>query len=156
MYKIEQKAAEDNLSAEETALLRKKLAEPILDAFEGWMEANYKKVLPQGKMGEAIKYTYALLPRLRQYITDGTLLIDNNAAENVIRPVAISRKNFLFCGNHQAAEHASVMFTLMGCCKEAGINTREWLNDVITKMPYYLRDKNNLEELLPSVWAEKH
>lgn len=156
LYKIEQKIAEDNLSAEETVLLRKKLANPILDAFEVWMEANYKKVLPQGKMGEAIKYTYSLYPRLRCYITDGKLLIDNNGAENVIRPVALSRKNFLFCGNHQAAENASIIFTLMGCCKEAGVNTREWLNDVITKMPYLLRDKNNLEDLIPAVWAKKN
>jgi hypothetical protein len=99
LYKIEQKAAEDNLSAEETALLRKKLAEPILDAFEGWMEANYKKVLPQGKMGEAIKYTYALLPRLRQYITDGTLLIDNNAAypNLFVIPTLFSKRRYRAC-----------------------------------------------------------
>ncbi|MEA3505112.1 MAG: transposase [Bacteroidota bacterium] len=89
-------------------------------------------------------------------MTDGTLLIDNNGAENVIRPVVVSRKNFLFCGNHQAAENASVIFTLMGCCKEAGVNPREWLKDVITKMPYFLRDKNKLEDLLPAIWAKKN
>ena len=155
LYKIEQKAEEDHLSARETALLRHKLAGPILDAFLGWMEANYKKVLPKSRMGEAIKYTYTLYPRLKQYLTDGTLRIDNNGVENVIRPVALSRKNFLFCGNHQAAELAAVIFTLMGCCKEAEVNPREWLNDVIAKMPYYIEGKKDLEELLPSVWAEK-
>ncbi|MDP3445250.1 MAG: transposase domain-containing protein [Ignavibacteria bacterium] len=41
----------------------------------------------------------------------------------------------------------------MGCCKEAGVNPRDWLNDVISKMPYYIQEKNNLEELLPSVWS---
>jgi len=44
----------------------------------------------------------------------------------------------------------------MGCCKEAGVNPREWLIDVITKMPYFLRDKKKLEDLLPAIWAKKH
>jgi hypothetical protein len=95
LYKIERKAVEDNLSYEEIALQRQKLAGPILDAFQGWLEANYKTVLPKSRMGEAIKYTYSLYPRLTRYITDGALLIDNNLAENAIRPLAISRKNYL-------------------------------------------------------------
>ncbi len=153
LYKIERKAVEDNLSYEEIAIQRQKLAGPILDAFQGWLEANYKTVLPKSRMGEAIKYTYSLYPRLRRYITDGVLLIDNNLAENAIRPIALSRKNFLFCGNHQAAGQAAIILTLMGCCKEAGVNPRDWLNDVISKMPYYIQEKKNLEELLPSVWT---
>jgi transposase len=153
LYKIERKAVEDNLSYEEIALQRQKLAGPILDAFQGWLEANYKTVLPKSRMGEAIKYTYSLYPRLTRYITDGALLIDNNLAENAIRPLAISRKNFLFCGNHQAAGQAAIILTLMGCCKEVGVNPRDWLNDVISKMPYNIQEKNNLEELLPSVWS---
>jgi hypothetical protein len=48
-------------------------------------------------------YNYGLLPGLTKYIYNGELEIDNNLAENAIRPITLSRKNFLFCGNHNAA-----------------------------------------------------
>ncbi|MCE8627958.1 transposase [Bacteroides fragilis] len=43
---------------------------------------------------------------MRSYLQDGRLKIDNNLAENAIRPIALSRKNFLFCGNH--GKHSGV------------------------------------------------
>ena len=39
-------------------------------------------------------------PRLSRYVNDGRFCIDNNLVENAIRPLALGRKNFLFCGNH--------------------------------------------------------
>ena len=47
----------------------------------------------------AISYTYTLLPRLSRYVNDGRINIDNNLIENAIRPLALGRKNWLFCGN---------------------------------------------------------
>ena len=39
-------------------------------------------------------------------------------------------------------------------CKAQEINPREWLNDVIAKLPYYLEKDSgkNVRELLPDVW----
>ena len=61
----------------------------------------------------------------------------------------------LFCGNRQAAENTAVICSLLGSCKECGVNPREWLNDVISKLPYYLTPKSekNLTELLPDRWG---
>lgn len=41
---------------------------------------------------------------MRNHLKDSRLKIDNNMDENAIRPIALSRKNFLFCGNHETAE----------------------------------------------------
>ena len=81
---------------------------------------------------------------------------EGNLVENAIRPIALalSRKNFLFCGNHQAAKNTAIICSLLASCKGAGINPREWLNYVIAKMPYYCqpRKTKNLKELLPAHW----
>lgn len=42
------------------------------------------------------------------------LLWDNNLAENVIRPITLGRKNYLFCDNHEAAVNISVIMFLAG------------------------------------------
>lgn len=75
---------------------RQKQALPILDELEQWMETTYPKVLPKSQMGQAIAYAYTLWPRMRNYLKDGKLKIDNNLAENAIRPIALSRKTSCF------------------------------------------------------------
>lgn len=94
---------------------------------------------------------------MRNYLLDGRLKPDNNGAENAVRPIALSRKNFLFCGNHQAAENTAVICSLLGSCKEQGVNPREWLTDVIARMPYYQKPGNgeNLKKLLPNYWKKQ-
>lgn len=154
LYNIERMANEQDMSDEERAALREKLATPILDSFEKWMEQTYQIVRPKSLVGKAIKYTYALWARMRNYLRDGRLKIDNNLAENAIRPFTISRKNFLFCGNHRAAENTAIICSLLATCKAQKVNPRLWLNDVIAKLPFYL-EKNSgkdIKELLPNVW----
>lgn len=108
-------------------------------------------------MGEAISYSYSLWPRMKNYLKDGRLKIDNNLAENALRPIALSRKNFMFCGNHETAQNTAVICSLLASCKESGINPREWLNDVIAKMPYYQNPGNedNLRALFPNNWKQQ-
>lgn len=61
-------------------------------------------------------------------------MLDNNPIENCVRPLAIGRKNYMFCGNHDAAEEAAIMYTMMGCCKLAGVDFRKWTTHFLTHM----------------------
>ena len=157
LYRIERMADERNLPFEERAKLREELAAPIMKSLEAWMEKTYPKVLPQSLIGEAIGYSYSLWPRMKNYLLDGRLKLDNNLAENAIRPIALSRKNFMFCGNHEAAGNTAIICSLLTSCKEQGVNPREWLIDVISKMPYYQKPGNdeNLKKLLPHYWKNE-
>lgn len=157
LYRIERMADERNLPFEERAKLREELAAPIMKSLEAWMEKTYPKVLPQSLIGEAIGYSYSLWPRMKNYLLDGRLKLDNNMAENAIRPIALSRKNFMFCGNHEAAGNTAIICSLLTSCKEQGVNPREWLIDVISKMPYYQKPGNdeNLKKLLPHYWKNE-
>jgi transposase len=50
---------------------------------------------------------------LTRYLDDGHVPIDNNAAENAIRPLCIGRRNWLFVGSQQAGERAAVVMSLI-------------------------------------------
>ena len=156
LYKVERVCKEANYSAQKIQQERERLCLPIIEQLRSWIEENYPKVLPKSRIGKAMQYNYSLMDRLKKYIYNGELMIDNNMAENAIRPITLSRKNFLFCGNHSAVENAAIIFTIVGCCKEQKINTREYLNDILTQMPYYLEEKKELTELLPHRWIEAH
>ena len=104
-------------------------------------------------MSKALTYTYSLFHRLSRYHLDGRYRIDNNLVENTIRPLALGRKNYMFCGNHDAAENAAIMYSLLGSCAALDVNPREWLTDVLTRIPYYNSDYNlDLADLLPDNW----
>jgi transposase len=154
IYKVEAMATDQQMTYQERADLRKRLAYPILCAFEKWIVNYFPKVLPKGRMGKALSYTYSLFHRLTRYHLDGRYQIDNNLAENAIRPLALGRKNYLFCGNHDAAENAAVMYSLLGCCKASEVNPREWLTDVLTRIPEYNSNYSlDLADLLPHNWT---
>jgi hypothetical protein len=154
LYAIERKADEQQLSLEERKTLRYSKAYPILVTFEKWLHDNYKPLLPQSRTAKAIAYTYSLFPQLSRYHLDGRYKIDNNLIENAIRPLALGRKNYLFCGNGDAAIRASMVYSLLGSCKAADVNPEQWLEDVFSKIYLYNTGKGNLEDLLPANWAK--
>ena len=41
-------------------------------------------------MGQAISYAYPLWPKMKACLKDGNIKIDNNLAENTIRPLTLS------------------------------------------------------------------
>ncbi|MFC2116536.1 IS66 family transposase [Bacteroidota bacterium] len=153
LYKVEAMAKDQEMDAVKRAELRQRLAYPILTAFEKWIVNYYPKTLPKGRMSKALSYTYNLFHRLSRYHLDGRYQIDNNLIENDIRPLALGRKNYLFCGNHDAAENAAIMYSLLGCCKASDVNPQQWLTDVLTRIPEYNNNYNlDLADLLPHNW----
>lgn len=154
IYKVEDMASDQGMNYEQRSELRKRLAYPILRAFEKWLEQYHVKTLPKGRMSKAVSYTYNIFHRLSRYHLDGRYQIDNNGVENAIRPLALGRKNFMFCGNHEAAENMAMMYSLLGCCKANEVNPREWLIDVLSRIPEYNKDySKDLAELLPHRWT---
>jgi len=161
LYQIERNCTEAKSDAERKQK-RNELARPILEHLKAWMETEGVKFSERSLMGKAVTYAYTRWDNMMRYLEDGSLLIDNNLAENAIRPITLGRKNYLFCGNHEAAGWMSVICSLIGTCKEHGVNPRMYLNDVIAKMPYVTANplkspaKSQLHQLLPHVWIQSH
>jgi len=153
LYKVEAMADDQEMDAQQRAELRQRLAYPILCTFEKWIVKYYPNTLPQGRMYKALSYTYSLFHRLSRYHLDGRYKMDNNLVENSIRPLALGRRNYLFCGNHDAAENAAIMYSLLGCCKASDVNPQEWFTDVLARIPEYNNDYSlDLADLLPHNW----
>jgi transposase len=151
LYAIEREAQDADMTPEMTKMLREQKSYPILKAFEKWLLEQCDQVLPRSLIGKAISYTYGIYPRLVRYVLDGRYKIDNNGAENGVRPLALGRKNYLFCGNDEAAERTAVIYSLLGSCKLAGINPAAWLTDVLNRLPDH--SVLRLGELLPTNWV---
>ena len=149
LYKIEEEMREAGLGAAEVKERRQRESYPLIQEFEKWMDAVADKFKPKSRMGRALVYTYTLLPRLSRYVLDGRYNIDNNGIENAIRPLALGRKNYLFAGNHDAAVRAAIVYSLFSSCKAAGIETRTWLEDILTRLPGH---EGDLADLLPGNW----
>ena len=150
LYDVERIADAQNLSYEERADLRKRLSYPIIKAFESWCLKESPKVLPKSPIGKAFGYVKSYIKGLARYVIDGRYYMDTNLIENSVRPVALGRKNYLFCGNNAAAEDAAIIYSMMGCCKAAGVDFKRWMNYFLTHVHDY--DNNYampLTELLP-------
>jgi len=153
LYGVESMADDQELDYQQRAELRSRLAYPILVGFEKWIVGYMPKALTGGRMSKALQYTYKLFHRLSRYHLDGRYQMDSNLVENSIRPLALGRKNYMFCGNHDAAENAAIMYSLLGSCAAQDVNPREWLTDVLTRIPYYNKDYSlDLADLLPHNW----
>lgn len=69
------------------------------------------------------------------YLSDGRIEIDNNLVENAIRPAKLGAKNWLFIGCREAGQRAAILYTIVENCRRLGIDTREYLEDVLTRLP---------------------
>lgn len=157
VYKIEHGCDEAGLSRDERKERRQELARPILEAMRAWMETEGVKYSPRSQAGKAITYAYTRWDNMTRCLEDGRLLWDNNLAENVIRPITLGRKNYLFCGNHEAAVNMSVICSLLATCKAHDVNPRDYLNDIIARMPYHKKaTQEELLTLLPHKWKSQH
>lgn len=157
IYKIERQCDEAGLSYDERRQTRQELSRPIMEAMKVWMETEGIKYSPGSLTGKAITYAYTKWDNIMRCLDDGRLYWDNNLAENVQRPITLSRKNFLFCGNHEAAANMSVICSLLATCKAHDVNPRNYLNDVIAQMPYHKKaTQEELLDLLPHKWKLKH
>lgn len=158
LYQIEHLCdADPDMTPQKRAEKRQELAAPIMLSLKAWMEAECVKYSDHSLIGKAITYAYTRWDNMMNYLKDGRIQIDNNLAENAIRPITLGRKNYLFCGNHSAAENMSVISSLLATCKAHNVNPRDYLNDVITRMPYMENaSPADLLQLLPHKWKLQH
>ncbi len=150
LYEVERQIKDRELSFEQAAELRKRLAYPILVRFEKWLVAEYPKVIKGSPIEKAIFYTYKRFNKLSRYHLDGRYNIDNNGIENAVRPVAVGRKNYLFCQNDDSAESTAIIYSLMGCCKASGVDFRGWMIYFLEHVHDYDQDyTKDIADLLP-------
>jgi hypothetical protein len=148
LYRIEKKARNDELTADQIYKLRQQHAKPVLDQFEKWLETKKPLTPPAGLLGKAINYALKNWPKLIVYIDDGNLKPDNNVAENAIRPFVLGQKNWLFSGSPKGAEASATFFTLIETAKANGLEPYGYLRYLFSQLPL-TTDEQAYRRLLP-------
>jgi len=133
LYKYEKQAHEEKLTFAKRKELRQKKAKPIIDEFKIWLEKTLPCAPPNSALGKAIKYALSQWKHLSEYIDHGEAEIDNNWAENKIRPFTLGRKNWMFIGNENAANIAALLYSLIQTCKMHDINARKYFIYVLNQ-----------------------
>ena len=152
LYAVEKHCVENNYAADEIKNYRQKHAVPVLKTLHQILQTQLANSLPKSPLGLALQYTLSRWDKLNVYLCDGNLRIDNNLVENSVRPVAIGRKNYLFAGNHEAAQRSAMLYSLFATCKLHHVNPIQWLTYVFENINDH--KINAIEELLPQNYAE--
>jgi transposase len=148
LYAIEREAREREPEAR--WLLRQQRSRPIIDALHTWLTEQRHRLANADVTAKAIDYSLSNWRALTRYLNDGNVPIDNNAAENAVRPLCVGRKNWLFVGSQQAGERAAVVMSLIESAKLNGHDPWAYLKDVFERLPTL--KQRDLEQLLPHNW----
>jgi transposase len=148
LYEIEREAAA--LSSEARQRIRQSRSKPILDGLHQWMQAQRTKVPNGVATAKALDYSLKRWAALTRYLDDGSVPIDNNQVENLIRPWALGRKNWLFAGSLRSGRRAAAIMSLIQSAKLNGHEPYAYLKDVLTRLPTH--KASAIDELLPHNW----
>ena len=129
---------------------RQTCAQPVLTRIRTWLDARVLDTLPKSPLGEAVAYALNQWTALRRFVENGMLEIDNNTAENALRPIALGRKNYLFLGSDEGGRRAAILYSLIRTCERHGVNAWEYLRDVLVRISTH--PASAVDELLPHRW----
>lgn len=141
LYRIEQTLSDK--TAREKHSARQQQARPILDKLKDWLEKSASKTPPQTPIGKALLYLHNQWPHLIRYVDDGEYPLDNNAAENAIRPFVVGRKNWLFSASQKGATASANLYSLIETAKANGVEPYAYLKRIFTELP----NANTLEQI---------
>ncbi|MDZ7855794.1 IS66 family transposase [Sphaerotilus sp.] len=148
LYEIEREV--QGASNDDRLLARQQRSKPVADALHAWLTGQRQLLVKADATARAIDYALSNWPALTTFLGDGAVPIDNNAAENAIRPLAVGRKNWLFVGSQMAGERAAVLMSLIESAKLNGHDPWAYLKDVFERLPT-LKNRD-LAQLLPHNW----
>lgn len=87
-------------------------------------------------------------PKLIRYTENGAWPIDNNLAENCIRPFVIGRKNWLFAATAEGAKASANLYSLVETAKANDLEPSAYLKNIFTLLPQ-AKTVDDVEALLP-------
>jgi hypothetical protein len=154
LYGIERMASDRQLAAPARQGLRQEQARPLLEKLHAQLQEQRAAALPKSPLGTAIGYTLRNWVALTRYTENGRLKIDNNGAEQALRPIVLGRKNWLFAGSEAAAHRTAILCSLVQTCKHLHLNPFVYLRDVIECVSTH--PARLVLELTPREWKRLH
>ncbi len=122
-----------DLTAEERYEQRLVKVKLLLDAFFSWLEEQ--NVSGKGKLAKAVHYALNEKKYLCTFLEDGNIPIDNNRAENAIRPFAVGRKNWLFNNTERGAKCSAILYSIISTAQANGLDAEKYLTELFSQPP---------------------
>jgi transposase len=133
LYRVEKQARK--LGPEERHAYHQQHARPVLDELRAWLDEALLQVPPTSATGKALNYLNREWGKLIRYLDDGRLEIDNNGAENAIRPFVVGRKNWLFSNSVKGVKASANLYSLIETAKANGLEPYAYLRYLFTELP---------------------
>jgi transposase len=111
------KKLSENKSIDEKYQIREVQTVPLLDELRQWLDKTIHRPMNSEKLKNAVMYLHNQWPKLIRYTENGAWPIDNNAAENAIRPMVVGRKNWLFAATEKGAKASANLYSLVETAK---------------------------------------
>lgn len=152
LYALEDKIREQNLLAEKKRDYRLTHSKPVVDKFFAWCSEQCQRddLTPKHPLATALKYAINREDALRVFLEDPDVPPDTNHLEREIRPIALGRRNWMFCWTELGAEHVGLIQSLISTCKLHDIHPYTYLIDVLRRIS--LHPASKVEELTPRMW----
>lgn len=148
LYAVERILKEQDATAAERLTARQGKSASIIARIREWIDTQRPHIVPQSLLGKAISYTHNQWPKLIVFLQHSPIALDNNRAENAIRPFVIGRKNWLFCDTKAGALASANLYSLIETAKANGIEPHAYLARVFTDLPA-AQTVADIEKLLP-------
>ena len=163
LYAIEAEAREAGMPHEARLALRAARSRARIEVVMSLLESQRSAHLPKSPVRQAIEYVLTRRAAFEQYLTDGTIEIDNNACERCMRSPALGRKNWLFAGSAEGGKAIATWLTVIQSARLHDVEAFAYVSDLLTRLAEY-RDltaeqrasdrEATLRGLLPAQWLK--
>lgn len=128
---------------------------PLVNELFEWLreQLDERVLLPSSPFHQAANYALDREEALRIFLEDPAVPMDTNHLEREIRPIALGRKNFLFCWKEAGAHQLGILQSLIATCRLQGIDPYTYLVDVLQRV--HSHPARRVEELTPRLWKER-
>lgn len=145
----------DDLSPSDRKKQRQEHLKKRVDAYFEWVKLKYSQVTHNSTIGKALAYSIHQEEYLRKFLDDGIIPMDNNCAEQAIRPFTIGRKNFVIIESDKGAKASAVLYSLAETAKANNLNTYKYFELLLSELPKHMDDTDLkfIDELMP--WSTR-
>lgn len=134
---------------------RKSLVKPLVDTFFEWCRKSIDRIPPSSETADGIKYCINQEKYLRVFLDDPQIPLDNNLAEQAIRPFCVGKKNWKLIDTVHGAKASAILYSIVETAKANDLNIYNYFKHLLTEIPKHMDDTDLsfLAPLLP--WSKQ-
>lgn len=141
----------DDLNKAERVKQRQLILKPKVDDFFAWAKSEILELPAQSTTRSGLQYCINQEQFLRVFLDDGDVPMDNNLAEQAIRPFTIGRKNWVCANSIHGAKASAVLCSIVETAKANDLKVYDYLECLIDELAKHADDTDRefLKDLLP-------